>query len=74
MRFNAFATVVEGGAILYGLGAFDKKDQTLGTSYGLKSEFKHGYSFAQSGGGSGRRYSAQRGPGAFSGQTPSGGY
>ena len=33
MRFNAFATVVEGGAILYGLGAFDKKDKTLGTDY-----------------------------------------
>jgi len=47
MRFSAFATVVEGGAILYGLGAFDKKDKTLGTSYGLKSEFKHGYSGAQ---------------------------
>jgi hypothetical protein len=30
MRFNAFATVVEGGAILYGLGAFDKKEPKLG--------------------------------------------
>ena len=30
MKFNAFATVVEGGATLYGLGAFDKKEPTLG--------------------------------------------
>ena len=31
MKFSAFATVVEGGAILYGLGAFDKKEkETLG--------------------------------------------
>jgi hypothetical protein len=33
MKFSAFATVIEGGAILYGLGAFDKKDKTLGTDY-----------------------------------------
>ena len=36
MRFDAFATVVEGGAILYGLGAFDKKE-TLGG--GMKGDW-----------------------------------
>ena len=30
MKFSAFATVVEGGTTLYGLGAFDKKEEKLG--------------------------------------------
>ena len=70
MKFSAFATVVEGGVTLYGLGAFDKKETLGGRSKSYRSEYMQ----AQSGGGYGRRYSAQRGPGAFSGQTPSGGY
>ena len=37
MKFSAFATVVEGGATLYGLGAFDKKEQTLGG--GMKGDW-----------------------------------
>ena len=71
MKFNAFATVVEGGVTLYGLGAFGKEKETLG---GRSKSYRSEYMQAQSGGGYGRRYSAQRGPGAFSGQTPSGGY
>ena len=37
MRFSAFATVVEGGAILYGLGAFGKEKETLGGDKSLYS-------------------------------------
>jgi len=70
MKFSAFATVIEGGEALYGLGAFSKKETLGGRSKSYRSEYMQ----AQSGGGYGRRYSAQRGSGAFSGQTPSGGY
>ena len=37
MKFSAFATVVEGGADIYGLGAFGKEKETLGGSKSLYS-------------------------------------
>ena len=68
MKFSAFATVVEGGADIYGLGALEKTDKTKkirGWS-GAQSGYGMGTSFG-GGGGYGSGFSAQRVSGGIMG-------
>ena len=70
MKFSAFATVIEGGEALYGLGAFSKKETLGGRSKSYRSEYMQ----AQSGGGMGTSFGGGGGYGSgFSTQRVSGG-